>query len=148
MSVSTPRPSGRTGAVPILIGALRVAVGLFFILPGIMKFTIHAEEVELFERWGVPAPELAVTATGIIEIAAGVALAAGVAMPVPAILLAATMIGALLTAGRVDGGQHLILPTVLLALLAVIVAGRGGRWQLGGRLLPGSGQESTPTPGH
>jgi putative oxidoreductase len=127
MNVSLSRQ--HTGPRATAIGVLRIAVGLFFVMPGIAKFAIRAEEVELFDRWGVPAPELAVTGTGILEIVGGLALAAGVAMPLPAFALAATMVGALATAGRVDGGQHIVLPLVLLGLLAVIVVGRGGRWQ-------------------
>ncbi|MGL5849151.1 MAG: DoxX family protein [Phycicoccus sp.] len=118
------------GVVPALVGVLRIVVGLFFVLTGSMKFVIRAEEVELFERWGVPLPELTVLGTGIVEIVGGITLAAGAAMPLPAVLLGGTMIGALATAGRVDGGQHLILPSALLVVLATIAAGRGGRWLL------------------
>ncbi|MGL5927619.1 MAG: DoxX family protein [Dermatophilaceae bacterium] len=140
--VAPARPSGRAAVAPTAVGVLRIAVGLLFVLTGSTKLAIHAEEVELFERWGVPVPELAVTGTAVVEIAAGLALAAGVATPLPALLLAATMVGALATAGRFDGGQHLVLPTILLVLLAVVTVARGGRWQLARPLLqrghPGS----------
>ncbi|MGL5816795.1 MAG: DoxX family protein [Phycicoccus sp.] len=145
MSAAT---TARPGVAPIVVGVLRIAVGLLFLLTGGMKLVIHAEEVELFERWGVPVAELAVTVTAAVEIAAGLALAAGVAMPLPAVLLAGTMIGALSTAGRVDGGQHLVVPTVLVVLLAVVVTGRGGRWQLTRPLLPRDRDESARSPGH
>ncbi|MGL4176893.1 MAG: DoxX family protein [Dermatophilaceae bacterium] len=128
--VAPVRPPGRTAVAQNVAGVLRIAVGLLFILTGGMKLAIHAEEVELFERWGVPVPELAVTGTAVVEIVAGLALAAGVAMPLPAALLAGTMVGALVTAGRVDGGQHVVAPTVLLILLSVVTVARGGRWQL------------------
>ncbi|MGL4745990.1 MAG: DoxX family protein [Dermatophilaceae bacterium] len=144
MSASAPaRPTRRAGFTSVLVGVLRISVGFVFVLTGAMKFVIHAEEVALFERWGVPAAGLAVTGTGLIEILAGLALAAGVAMPVPAVLLAGTMVGALATAGRVDGGQHVVLPTVLLVLLTVVVAGRGGRWQPTRSLLRRGRGEST-----
>jgi uncharacterized membrane protein YphA (DoxX/SURF4 family) len=142
----SPAPSAdavQTGPAPVVIGLLRIVVGLFFLLPGSAKFTMHAEEVELFDRWGVPAPDLAVTATGVVEILGGLALAAGVLMPLPAAALAATMVGALVTAGRVDGGQHIVLPLVLIVLLAVVVAGRGGRWQV---TQPLASRRRTPEP--
>jgi hypothetical protein len=52
-------------------------------------------------------------------------------MPLPALVLPIDMIGALLTAGITDGGQYIILPGVLLALLAFVLSQWGGAYQLG-----------------
>ena len=46
------------------------------------------------------------------------------------------MLGAVATAGRVDGGPHLVVPPVLALLCLVLVARGGGRWQLLDRLDP------------
>jgi hypothetical protein len=43
------------------------------------------------------------------------------------------MIGALVTAGRVDGGQDIWLPAVLIVALAAVVVWGGGRWALAPR---------------
>ncbi|CAA9567730.1 MAG: hypothetical protein AVDCRST_MAG86-1340 [uncultured Truepera sp.] len=60
-------------------------------------------------------------------------LALGVATRYLGLLLALTMLGAVVTAGRIDGGSHLILPPILglLCLLCLLFATRGsGAWQL------------------
>jgi hypothetical protein len=49
------------------------------------------------------------------------------------------MVGAIATAGRVDGGQDIWLPIVLIVLLAAVVAVGAGRWAAldAGRTIPG-----------
>lgn len=47
-----------------------------------------------------------------------------------ALVLAANMVGALLTAGRIDGGRDIWLPLVLIAGLSIVIAWGGGRWAL------------------
>ena len=46
------------------------------------------------------------------------------------------MLGAVATAGRIDGGPHLVVPPVLALLCLVLVARGGGRWQLLDRIDP------------
>lgn len=112
-------------------GAVRIAVGVFFVVPGLAKFSDYTAQVALFTGWGVPAPEAAVLAVGVVEVVAGLALALGVVMPVPAFVLAADMVGALLTAGLVDGGARAVAPLVVLGLLAFVLSQWGGAWQRG-----------------
>ena len=107
--------------------AVRVVTGVFFISVSIGKFTEHAQEVADFDRYGVPIPELAVYLVGAVELLGGIALVLGLATRVAALLLAADMIGAIATAGRVDGGTfHLgVAPTLLVAMLFLLWAGPG-----------------------
>lgn len=91
------------------------------------------EIVASFERWGLPAPELFVPALGVAEAVAGVLLVVGLATRSAAILLAAIMVGALLTAGVADGGVHIVAPGVLAVPCAILARFGGGAWQLGRR---------------
>lgn len=109
---------------------VRIAVGLFFVSSGLPKLAAHAVWVADFARWNVPLPDLAVYGVGALEVAGGLALALGIATRAVGALLAATMVGALLTAGVVDGGRHLILPPVLGLISALVALRGGGAWQV------------------
>lgn len=109
---------------------LRVAVGLFFLQTGGGKFLNHDAYVERFERWGLPEPTVAAYATGSVEVLMGLLLLVGLLVRPAALLLLGTMVGAVLTAGRVDGGRDLWLPPLVGLLLAALVRVGGGRLQL------------------
>jgi hypothetical protein len=53
------------------------------------------------------------------------------------------MVGALATAGRVDGGQDIWLPIVLIVLLSAVVARGAGKWALPLRGRGGAGYASS-----
>ena len=53
----------------------------------------------------MPVPDLAVYAIGMIELVGGFLLVVGLCTRPTAAILAATMVGAIATAGRVDGGS-------------------------------------------
>lgn len=137
---STARPGGSTrprrAPLDIVAGVLRIVVGLFFLAPGIAKFADRSAEIENFTRWGVPAPEVVVPLVGAVEIVCGLLLAAGSFMPLPALILGIEMVGALLTAGVEEGGARIVIPLVVLAALALVLARWGGPWQLGPRIVP------------
>jgi putative oxidoreductase len=107
-----------------------VALGLFFLQTGGGKFVNHDAYVQRFERWGLPEPGVATYATGSVEVVMGLLLLAGVLVRPAALLLLGTMVGAVLTAGRVDGGRDLWLPPLVGLLLAVLIRVGGGRLQL------------------
>lgn len=110
---------------------LRVALAALFIPVGLGKFVNHDAYVERFERWGFGAAAGEVAfAVGVVEVLGGLMLLLGVLPRLAALALAANMAGALLTAGRIDGGQDVWLPLVLIAALAIIVVWGGGRWTL------------------
>ncbi len=111
--------------------ALRVLLAAVFIPVGLGKFVNHDAYVERFERWGfgAAAGEVALL-VGALEVACGLLLLLGVLPRLAALALVANMVGALLTAGRIDGGQDIWLPLVLIAALSAIVIWGGGRWAL------------------
>ncbi|MBA3370642.1 MAG: DoxX family protein [Thermoleophilaceae bacterium] len=111
-----------------MLTTVRVLVGLQFVLAGLVpKFLFHGQTVASFDRWGLPAPELFVYAVGSLEVVGGLALVAGFVPRWAAAVLTVDMAGALLTAGLVDGGVHLLAPPILAALL-ILIAVRGGAW--------------------
>lgn len=112
------------GAGPLVA---RVAAGAVFTAFSIGKFTRHDAEAAAFERFGIPAPGLATYAVGLLELAGGLALVAGLATRVVALLLALDMAGAIATAGRVEGGPvHLgLAPALLMVMLALVWTGAG-----------------------
>jgi putative oxidoreductase len=129
--------------------ALRVALAAVFIPVGLGKFVNHDAYVERFERWGFGAlAGEAALAVGVLEVGCGLMLLLGLLPRAAALALAANMVGALLTAGRIDGGRDIWLPLVLIAALAVVVVWGGGRWALTPRALRrgrlGSGAVSDP----
>jgi uncharacterized membrane protein YphA (DoxX/SURF4 family) len=134
------RPSSLPAAVAWLLDpgpprwwtlVLRVAAAAVFIPTGLGKFLNHDAYVERFERWGfgAAAGEVAIL-VGVTEVVCGLMLLLGVAPRAAALALIGNMVGALATAGRIDGGQDVWLPLVLIAVLAAIVAAGAGRWAL------------------
>src|SRR5262245_58843597 len=118
---------------------LRVVLATVYIPIGLGKWVNHDEYVERFERWGFGAAsgELAVL-VGILEVVGGLMLLLGGGPRRVAVALTGNMIGALATAGRVDGGQDIWLPIVLIVLLAAVIVLGAGKWALDGwRALPG-----------
>lgn len=114
---------------------MRVALAALFVPAGLGKFLNHEAYVERFERWGygAAAGELALLA-GAVEVICGLLLLAGVVPRAAALALIGTMLGALATAGRVDGGRDVWLPLVAIAGLAVVARWGAGRWALGSRI--------------
>jgi putative oxidoreductase len=110
---------------------LRVALAALFIPVGLGKFVNHDAYVERFERWGfgAAAGEVAIL-VGIVEVVCGLMLLLGVVPRLAALALAGNMVGALVTAGRIDGGQDIWLPLILIAALSVVVVWGAGRWAL------------------
>ena len=93
---------------------VRLALAAVFIPTGLGKFVNHDAYVERFERWGfgAAAGEVAIV-VGVVEVVCGIGLALGVAPRALGLILAGNMVGALATAGRIDGGQDVWLPLVL-----------------------------------
>jgi putative oxidoreductase len=118
----------------VLVG-LRFAAGATLIAFGIAKFTNHGAEAASFDRYGLPDPSLFAYAIGALELALGSLLVVGLRTRLAAIVLAGNMIGAIATAGRVEGGfVNLGLAPALLLVLLVLAARGAGRWSLDTRL--------------
>lgn len=134
-TVTGERHVERTGtrAPQYALTAVRGLVGVAFVLSGLPKLGTPDAAVAAFDRWGLPAPELFIPGLGVVEIVAGVLLVLGVVTRYAALLLAATMVGAILTAGLVEGGLHLVVPPILGLLCLLVAVVGGGAWQLGRR---------------
>ena len=112
---------------------LRIVTGFLFAAHGWQKFnefTIAGTQAA-FAQMGVPAATVAAPAVATLELVGGIALILGVLTRVFAVLLAATMLGALFlvhaSAGifAATGGYELVLILAAAALaLALVGAGR------------------------
>ena len=106
---------------------VRVATGVLFVLFSLGKFVDHAQESIDFDHYGIPAPEVATYLVGTLELLGGLLLIVGLFTRPAAALLALNLVGAIATAGRVDGGTfHLgVAPAMLVAMLFLVWAGSG-----------------------
>lgn len=131
-------------ATDLLLAAVRIAAGAFYVSVGIGKFLDHARESSDFASYGVPVPDVAVVLVGVVEVVGGALLVLGLFTRPAAIALAATMVGAIATAGVQEGGSfHLgVAPTLLV--LMVLVAWLGPGWPAldRSRLRPGQAPRS------
>lgn len=108
---------------------LRVAAGVVFVLFSFGKFVRRDAEIRAFDRYGVPWPDATVPLVGVLELVGGLLLIAGLLTRPAALALAANMIGAITTGGRVDGGiVHLgLAPALLIGMLILLRTGAGAR---------------------
>src|SRR5438094_9631998 len=117
------------------LAALRLTAAAILVAFGVAKFANHGAEVASFDRYGLPDPNLFVYAIGALELGLGLLLLLGLRTRLAAIVLAGNMIGAIATAGRVEGGfvNLGLAPMLLLAMLFLVWAG-AGRFSLDERL--------------
>jgi putative oxidoreductase len=106
---------------------LRVASGGVFVAFGVGKFVNHASELASFRSYGLPAPAVFVVAIGVIELAGGVLLIAGIRTRLAALVLAGDMVGAIIVSGIAKGQivSLTLAPAALAAMLIVLWAGPG-----------------------
>ena len=127
-SLGEPLLRERQGvAVPAAF--LRITSGLIFVVFGLGKFVSHASEARSFAKYGLPWPDVFVYAIGGLELVLGLLLIVGLATRLVALILAGDMIGAIATAGRVEGGAINLglAPGLLVVMLFLIWAGAGRR---------------------
>lgn len=107
--------------------AVRVITGVLFVTFSLGKFVDHAKESADFAHYGIPVPEIATYLVGALELLGGLLLVIGLFTRPAAAALAANLVGAIATAGRVDGGTfHLgVGPAMLVAMLFLVWAGSG-----------------------
>jgi putative oxidoreductase len=118
------------------VALARIASGAVFVVFGIAKFSQHATEVDSFRTYGLPSPDAFVYAIGVLEIAGGLMLIAGLLVRLAALALAGDMAGAIVVSG-IEEGELLSLtlaPALLVAMLVLLrrelpraPARRGGR---------------------
>jgi putative oxidoreductase len=130
--LQTNRWSGPAAWIPTVV---RVVSGLFFVSVGLGKFLDYSKEVDDFRKYEVPWAEVAVPAVGVLEVVGGLLLVVGLLVRPAAFLLALNMVGALATAGRVEGGSfHLVYGPALLVLMLFLCWAGPGRWSVDDRM--------------
>ncbi|REE95506.1 DoxX family protein [Thermomonospora umbrina] len=134
----------------------RIGVGGVFLAHGWQKIQVGVTATaEGFDRMDVPAPTAAAIYATFAELLGGLALIAGIGLPVAGTLLFLEMAGALVfvhagngpflvDGGRVENGFELVLVLGLASLL--FAAGGGGRLSLDQRLFPRAAPEAPETP--
>ncbi len=118
------RPGG--GSAPPATILIRLAVGGVFFASGLIKFLYANQGAGRFAKLGIPAPELMANFVGVVEIAAGLLLAVGLATRLAAIPLVIDMLVAIGTSK---------LPTALRPWARA--GGRGPQGRALGVRLPG-----------
>ncbi|MCC5576318.1 DoxX family protein [Microtetraspora sp. AC03309] len=119
----------RIRPLALLIG--RVGIGVVFLVHGWQKFTTMglSGTTAFFEQIGVPLPGLAGPAVAVLEVAGGLALILGAALPLAGTLLALDMVGAIVFVHGANGftadkgGYEFVLT---LAVSAVAIGFSGG----------------------
>jgi uncharacterized membrane protein YphA (DoxX/SURF4 family) len=120
----------------IPIALMRIVVGLAFIAAAVEKLLNHAQSATDFGRWGLPSPSAFSYGISAVEIVFGLILMFGILPRFASLVLLGDMVGAVLTAGRIDKGPHLILPPLLGVLCLILLIAGGGRWALVDRIDP------------
>jgi putative oxidoreductase len=118
--------------VAALIG--RLGVGIVFVAHGWQKWTEYglAGTAGSFEKMGVPLPSVSAAFAATVELVGGLALIAGLALPIAGVLLAFNMVGAFVlvhASGPLigQGGSELV---VVLAVAALALGFNGGAYSL------------------
>lgn len=128
-------PQLPTWSRDVMLLLARLAVGVVFIAHGLQKFLQYGigGTAESFAGMGLPLPGVAAWTAALIETFGGLALLLGVAMPIAGVLLAGTMIGALVSAHlsqgffASDGGFEYVM---VLAAVALALGFNGGTYTL------------------
>ncbi|MEW6581868.1 MAG: DoxX family protein [Actinomycetota bacterium] len=123
----------------------RIALAAVFIPAGLGKFVNHDAYITRFDRWGFPAPGSVAYFVGTIEVVCGIAMLLGVAPRLTGAILAGNMVGALVTAGRIDGGMNLWLPPLMIALAALVAVLGAGRHHLPSPFAPAASPPAAGT---
>ena len=106
---------------------LRLASGGVFVAFGAGKFINHASELASFKTYGLPAPELLVLVTGVIELVGGLLLITGILTRLAALALAGDMVAAIIVSGiaRGEAVSLTLAPAELAAMLVLLWTGPG-----------------------
>jgi putative oxidoreductase len=117
------------GRAAVAVALARVAAGVVFVIFGIGKFSQHATEVDSFRTYGLPSPDAFVYAIGVLEVAGGLMLIAGLLTRLAALALAGDMVGAVVVSGIKEGEiiSLTLAPALLVTMLVLLWTGPGAR---------------------
>ena len=132
--------SVRRTAPSAALGVTRGALGVLFLMTGIMKLTVpmlgNAFDIQLTEA-GIPLKDLNLWAVPLIEMAVGGSLVAGYLARLGAAMVVPIMLVATYVHSVVDHPDAFplqpsepIIPLIVLPLAALIVWKGGGAWSL------------------
>jgi putative oxidoreductase len=113
---------------------VRLASGGVFVAFGAGKFVNHASELASFKAFGLPAPAVLVLVIGVVEVAGGALLIAGIYTKPAALVLAGDMVVAIIIVSGIAKGEIVSLtlaPAELAAMAVVLTLGTGAyrlRW--------------------
>lgn len=129
-----------TQARSVALLLARVALGVIFLVHGYQKFATMgiAGTTQFFESVGIPLAGVAAPLVAVLEVAGGLALILGTALPVVGTLLAVDMVGAIIfvhlaNGFAVDKGGYEFVLALAAGALAVGFSG-GGALALDGLL--------------
>ena len=141
--ILTSGPGARAALSDLGLLAFRVILGLVFIAHGWQKLSENGfgGQADAFESMGIPAPAVAAAFAIVVEFGGGIALIAGVLMPLVGVLLFVDMVGAFIyvhagTEVFVDAGGWELIAVLGFGslLLAIVGAGRFSLdWLVAGR---------------
>ncbi|SEG84653.1 putative oxidoreductase [Nonomuraea solani] len=119
-------------ARPVVLLLARIAIGVIFLVHGYQKFATMgiAGTTKFFESAGIPLAGVAAPAVAVLEVAGGLALILGVALPIVGTLLALNMVGAIVFVHAANGfaageGGYEFVLALAAASLAIGFTGGG-----------------------
>jgi putative oxidoreductase len=115
--------------------ASRVAIlaGVIFIIAGLVKFVFHHWELNAFRSFGLPWPSALEIFAGVLETLGGILLVLRRFVAPVAVLLAVTMIVAIVSSGIGHGDvipSLTLAPALLMMMLYLLVRGVRGQRRL------------------
>jgi putative oxidoreductase len=116
---------------------IRWVSGAIFLVFGIGKFSEHPHEVDSFDSYGLPSPDVFVYAIGVLEVVGGGLLIVGLLTRLAALALAGNMLSAIVVSGIGEGEvlpSLTLAPALLAAMLFLLWVGPG-RHALDSRVL-------------
>src|SRR5215468_3035823 len=136
------------GTGPKLLTGARWVAAIIFVSFGATKFANHGAELASFRHYPLPAPGFVVYLAGVVEVAGGLLLAAGLVTRLAALALAGDMIGAIVVSGLARGEViSLTLAPVLLVAMIILIRSGGGRWSVDNQIAAHLSQAEQARPG-
>jgi uncharacterized membrane protein YphA (DoxX/SURF4 family) len=99
---------------------IAIVTGVIFFFAGLVKFVLHHWELHAFRSFGLPWPSVMEIIAGVVETGGGVLLVARRGVAPVAVVLAVTMVVAIISSGIIHGD---VIPSLTLApalLIAVL----------------------------
>ncbi len=112
----------------VAFNRVSILTGVIFVFAGLVKFVFHHWELQAFRSFGLPWPSALELVAGVLETAGGLLLIFRRAVVPVSLLLAATMVVAVISSGIGHGDvipSLTLAPALLLATLYLAVAGLG-----------------------